>query len=125
MFTKLFTHVLIWICCLGTAFAQTVNLSNGKSAEMIPFQMASQTTQTYGFLTFGGTYIGINHLKNAPKSITQTVGKSIQEGLIELRSGDIYYAEEVEYIAVPEGEFTGASRALQLGPTWKAPHNPK
>jgi len=118
MITKLATLMIFISCLMTSLLAQEV--------AMMPFVQATQSTQTYGFQTYGGTYIGVAHLKSNKHVSMQAVGSAIQDGLLELKSGDIFYQEELEYIAIPKGEFTGASGAmLRMNPLFKAPHNPK
>ena len=62
---------LITFCLLTTwqvgANDKIIDLSNGKSAEMIPFSLATPRTQTYGLQTFSGAFINISSLRGSAR----------------------------------------------------------
>jgi hypothetical protein len=109
--------------------ALQINHANAKSpkVEMIPFQMATAKTKALGFHTFAGEIIQMRQIKDMNSSKARALKSIIKDGLIELRSGDIFYSEELQYVVAPMGEFTGASNVLRLmhNPIARAPHTPK
>lgn len=98
----------------------------GTKVEMIPFSMATGATKTHGFKTYTGQLIPLNQIKNMGTGGPVAMGKVVVDGLLELRSGDIFYSEELEYVVAPKGEFTGASSLIRFNPRiGRAPHTPK
>lgn len=108
---------------------KTLAKVSGQKVEIVPYKWTNGQTKALAFETYAGDLIAVKHIKNVRTSAAVAIQSVVVDGLIELRSGDIFYSEELKYVATPKGEFTGASgtaRALKFDPSvGRAPHTPK
>jgi hypothetical protein len=112
------------ICILVIMSVWQVSYAQSPATEMIPIEWASLETATVGFQTHRGQDIGMDQLLNGKRNTPRPLGQVMNEGLIELKTGDIFYSEEIKFVVSPRGEFTGGSRSGIFDPTGRAPHTP-
>ena len=99
--------------------------AHGPKVEMIPFSEATGSTKAFAFQTFAGQTIRLGQLKNVHAKKAKAINKVIKDGLLELKSGDIFYESELKFVITPSGEFTGGSSLIVGNPLGRSPHTPK
>ena len=111
------------ICILVIMSVWQVSYAQSPATEMIPIEWTTGKTSTVGFQTHRGQDIGMDQLLNGRRDVARPLGQVVNDGLIELKTGDIFYTEEIRFVVSPKGEFTGGSRSI-MDPVGRAPHTP-